>query len=365
MRPKVSIIIPTYNRARYLTEALESALQQTYSNLEVIVVNDGSTDETEAVLAPYMKHIRYIKRENGGCAATKNTGLEAATGEFITNLDDDDRILPEKIQRQVEMFMERPNLGLCGTGVNFIDADGKVTGHYIPPQISPRTQVIQLFRRCLLMQSSVMIHRKCHDHLGNYKRILAQDYEFWLRVSVHYEVGVLPELLTEYRNHGDQSTDLRNNLPRINASINQFTRDFIEQTQIERIVPGVRSYPEAHALCGVLLCEKKLFAEAQDQFSKTLPNPVGHFGLFLLRLHEKQFTEAKTHVEQVKASDSPFASKVEEALLLMERAQTITQKPKVYHNTSPEVVRLRNDLSHFHTSVIRQLLFLACGGNCE
>jgi hypothetical protein len=358
--PKVSIIIPTYNRPHYLPGALESALTQTYPNIEVLVVNDGSTDNTEQVLAPYMKQIRYIKRENGGCAAAKNTGLELATGELITNLDDDDRILPEKIERQVEVFMQRPNLGLCATGVNFIDAAGQVTERYIPPRLSPKTQVIELLRKCVLIQSSVLIHRKCHEHLGNYKLTHVQDYNFWLRTCLHYEVRIIEDVLTEYRVHGNQITG-PDNRQSVKAAVRRIVKDFMTHASMEEIIPGIRSYPEGHAILGLALCEQRLFTQARNHLALALPNPAGHLGLGVLKLHQNQFDEAKFHFERVKTADSPLASKGEEGLMLVPRVEAIAAKTTAYQNTSPEVVQLRDELALFRTSLFRQLLRLARG----
>lgn len=358
MPPKVSLVIPTHNRAHYLPEALESALNQTYPHVELIVVNDGSTDETEKVLAPYMKHFRYIKRENGGCAAAKNTGLAATTGELITNLDDDDRIHPEKIARQVEMFLEHPNLGICGTGVNFIDAEGRVTERYMPPRFSPKTQALQLLRRCLLVQSSVMIHRKCHERLGPYKNRLSEDYDFWLRAALHYEVGVVEAYLTDYRQHGDQLTGPKTR-PELMAAVEQHLRDFITGTPMEQLIPGLREGIYGDALIGLLLAEQKLYALSQTYLERALPNPAGQLGLGLLRLHERKFAQARICLEQVKAA--PFSSKAQEALPLVERVQAILATPGLC-NTSLEVVQLRKDLSEFHAAVIRLLLSLARGG---
>jgi len=358
MVPKVSIIIPTYNRAHYLPEALESALNQTYPNIEVIVVNDGSTDNTEAALAPYIRHIRYVRRENGGCAASKNTGLEVATGTLITNLDDDDRMHPERISRQALMFMERPNLGLCGTGVNFIDTDGNVTGSYIPPKMSPKTQVIQLLRSCALVQSSVLIHRKCHDHLGNYKLTHSQDYDFWLRVSLHYEIDVIPEALTDYRHHEAQITGAQNR-PNVRKAVGKIVENFVSQTPIDRIIPGLRAYPEGHALMGLLLCEQRLTSLAEAHLMQALPSPAGDVGLFLLRLHERNFSAAETHAAKFASVDSPFSAKGEDASRLIAQVKALTEAKDAYHNMSPEVVTLRNDVVHFHTTAIRDMLRLA------
>lgn len=358
--PTVSIIIPSYNRAHYLIEALDSALNQTYPNLEVIVVNDGSTDETEEILAPYRKRIRYITQENRGWAGAKNRGLEAATGEFLCILDDDDRIHPKKVERQLTMFQQDPDLGVCATGINLIDAEGNLTESFIPPPLSPRTQVFQLLRRCLVNQSSAMLRRECYETLGGLKPIHSDDYEYWLRASLHYRISVVPELLTDYRRHPNQLTAYY--ASEIDHAAAGVIRDFIAQATLEQIIPGLCSYPEGYAALGVVLCERKLFAQAQTHLERALPNPAGNFGLGILKLHERNFTQAKTRFQEVRASHSPLASKVPEALSLVERIQTVLQQPGLC-NTTPQVIELRRDLSHFHAVVIRQLLALARGGN--
>ena len=112
VKGRVSIITPTYTRPRWLPDAIESALAQTYPDVELIVVNDGSTDNTEDILKPYMDRIVYIYKENSGQGDALNTGIEAATGEYIGRVDDDDLHMPEKTELQVEMFEKNPELGL-------------------------------------------------------------------------------------------------------------------------------------------------------------------------------------------------------------------------------------------------------------
>jgi glycosyltransferase involved in cell wall biosynthesis len=363
MLPKVTVIIATYNRAKaYLLEALESVLAQTYPNIEVIVVNDGSTDDTAKVLAPYMKYIRYIYQENGGCAAAKNTGLAAATGDCITNLDDDDRIDANKIALQVEAFCKNPNLGICGTGVYFIDADGNITESYIPPRFTPRTQTLMLLRRCLLVQSSVMIRRDIHRHLGNYKLMLSEDYDFWLRASLHYEIGVVEDYLTDYRIHGEQITGPKTR-PELMAAVEQIIRDFIAQTPMAQIIPDLRSEIYGDALIGVLLTEQNLGSLSETYLNRVLPNEAGHIGLGLLRLHEKKFDAAETHFSQV--TEAPFVALASDALQLTARvAATLPRFMRVESavvNTHPDIVRLREETSLLHTAVIRRLFRLARG----
>lgn len=354
MRPQVSIAIPTYNRAGYLVEALESALSQTYPAIELIVVNDGSTDETEKVLQPYMKRIRYIRQENRGWAEAKNRGLEASTGEFLCILDDDDRLHPMKVTKQLEMFQKNPDLGICATGFNIIDEGGKVIEGFIPPPIRPQTQALEMLRMSLVNQSSAMLHRRCYAKLGGLKQIHSDDYEYWLRASVHFRIGVVPEKLTDYRRHPRQLTRL------YGAEVDRMAciviKEFIEKTPMGKIIPGLKSETAGRGVLGMILCERNWLSQAQHHLEKLLPDAIGHFCLGILNIYKRDFAQAKIHFEQ--ARNSHLA--VDRALALTAWAQAIVQTPGM-HNNHPEALAFRRDMSDLRTSTIRYLFALARG----
>ena len=123
--PKVSVIIPTYNRQDLVQEAIDSVLNQTFRDWELIVVDDGSTDQTPSVLQErYDSRIIYIYQENQGESAARNRGLYSATGEYVAFLDSDDLWHPKKLQRQIEVFAEKPELGLVSTQAYWINYEG-------------------------------------------------------------------------------------------------------------------------------------------------------------------------------------------------------------------------------------------------
>jgi len=128
--PRVSVIIPTYNRARFVTKAIDSVLAQTYTDYEIIVIDDGSSDNTREILGPYMDKIQYIYQENAGASAARNPGISAATGEWVAFLDSDDEWLPEKLSIQMAHVRERPDLCAHITDVTFITADGEQVGFF-------------------------------------------------------------------------------------------------------------------------------------------------------------------------------------------------------------------------------------------
>lgn len=138
--PTVSIVIPTYNRADLLRRALDSVITQTFTDWEIVLVDDGSTDGTEGLAAEYRRRLgdrlRYVQRENGGCGRARNTGIDRARGRFVAFLDSDDEFLPHKLARQMELFDLRPELGLVYGDYSFVDYEG-VRHESVFDEISP------------------------------------------------------------------------------------------------------------------------------------------------------------------------------------------------------------------------------------
>jgi glycosyltransferase involved in cell wall biosynthesis len=199
--PLVSVVIPTYNYGHVVTEAVESALAQTYPAVEVIVVDDGSTDDTRERLAPYGDRIRYIHQANAGLSAARNTGIRAARGEFIALLDSDDAFHPRKLELQMRYLAERPDVVLVGTR-STTDPDHR---YPTPPEPVPARE-IPLDRLVITSHfppSSVVIRRACIDSVGLFDVNLrsTEDRDFWIRVGARFGVAVLDAPLTWYRLH--------------------------------------------------------------------------------------------------------------------------------------------------------------------
>ena len=139
----ISVIIPVYNRARYIKECLESALSQTCKDFEIILVDDGSTDNLKEVIEPYMSKIRYIYKENGGAASARNAGLRNAGGEYIAWLDSDDKWLPFKLELQVKILEKLPNAGFIYSDFScFSDKKGKISDSYLREYFLPIGHII-------------------------------------------------------------------------------------------------------------------------------------------------------------------------------------------------------------------------------
>lgn len=205
MHPLVSIIIPTYNRAALLRETIESVLAQSYPAIELIVVDDGSTDHTPAMLATYADRIRVIRKVNGGGTAARNTGIQAARGAFISVLDHDDLLLPTKIERQVRLLQAHPEYGLAHCGYYRMDRHG----HYIDkvvdlPEGDVRTKIVL---GCFVWSGAPLIRRAVLDEVGLFdERIWSSDADMWLRISLAgYQFGYVAEPLGAYRILHDSS----------------------------------------------------------------------------------------------------------------------------------------------------------------
>ncbi len=202
---KVSIIIPTYNRSHYLLKSLESVLQQTYPNKEIIVVNDGSDDNTEAALAEYMEKITYISKENGGKSSAINLGLQKATGDYIWVFDDDDIALPKKLEVQIRKFQKDRNISLIHTSAIYFDdlGYGEVhTGMWLPKNLGKNALQEQL-KGNHFFTPSVVVRKECYLKVGKWDEELvrAQDYDMWSRISKDYRTEMLPIPTLHYRTH--------------------------------------------------------------------------------------------------------------------------------------------------------------------
>ena len=205
--PRVSVIIPAYNRADLLPQAIASVLAQTYRDFEVIVVDDGSTDDTAAVAEQFGRAVRVIRQANAGEGAARNRGIVAATGELIAFLDSDDLWLPTKLARQVDFFKNDLSIGLVYTdAVAFHGKTGRVLWRF-----SERFQPHQgwvgrpLLQRCFIAVSTVMARTEVVDEVGRFNESHAirnyQDWDLWLRIAARWPIGYIPLVLARWRVH--------------------------------------------------------------------------------------------------------------------------------------------------------------------
>jgi glycosyltransferase involved in cell wall biosynthesis len=210
---KVSVIIPNFNYARYVAGAVESVLTQTYSDIEVIVVDDGSTDASRDILMNYGDSIKTIFQRNQGVSAARNNGVAASNGEFVAFLDADDEWLPKKLEKQVAMFRADAKLGLVHVGVDEISADGTSLRHRLEGSSGDAKRDLLLIGRKGVLGggSGLMVPRAVFDEVGGFDTRLSTsaDWDFFYQVARRYQVGFVSEVLIKYRFH---DTNMRANV---------------------------------------------------------------------------------------------------------------------------------------------------------
>jgi len=249
--PQVSVIVPTYNRAYLLKEALDSVLAQSYRNFELIVVDDGSTDHTSRLLASYGDRITVLFHPNAGVSAARNRGIQAASGDLIALLDSDDYWLPGKLAAQVDFFKATPQALICQTEEIWIR-----NGIRVNPKRRHRKLSGMIFQAslplCLISPSAVMMRKSLLDEVGLFDEELTacEDYDLWLRITWKYPVHLIPApLVVKKGGHADQLS----RLPELDKyRIRSITR---------MLLKGVLSNEDRQAACRVLEQKCRIYAE--------------------------------------------------------------------------------------------------------
>jgi glycosyltransferase involved in cell wall biosynthesis len=241
--PRVSVVIPTYNRAGYLAEAIDSVVAQSHDSCEILVADDGSEDETPDVLARYGGDIVFVKLEHSGLlGAVRNAGLRRARGELVAFLDSDDIWLPEKLERQISVLDRNPSVGLVCSNAVVIDQNGnQIRDFYLRPEQGSSGKVLeQLLDVNFVIVSSAVVRRELIDQAGGFREDVRlrgiEDYDLWLRVSAVSEVVYLPEALLQYREHAGS---MRMEVPRTTHWISLLTsldnlEHFLEESDPRR-----------------------------------------------------------------------------------------------------------------------------------
>lgn len=230
---RISVIIPAYNAAATIIDAVQSVLSQSWPNVECIVVNDGSTDQTTSLIAPLASRITCIDKENGGFASARNAGMQAATGEWIAWLDADDMFEPDKLERQMALLDERPELGLVCSDFSMFDETGVLAMSAIKSYYGVFSRGVTLssafthgttlangdparfgnvfdalLRGNFIHPPTVLFRKEVFDAVGPQRTDLvnATDYEYFLRIARRYEVGYVDAPLLRYRISATQSS---------------------------------------------------------------------------------------------------------------------------------------------------------------
>ncbi len=222
--PTISVVIPAYNAARWIGETLESVLAQTYQDFEVIVVDDGSTDETAAVVGEFGGRVRCIQQPNRGQASARNAGIRAARGEYIAFLDADDLWLKEKLHIQVGLLKSSGLAWVYSDAIAFDNQTGRVLFRFGQVDRQYAGDILELlFFTDFIPSPTPVIRKSVFEQVGcfdEHKTVQnREDWAMWLRIAACYPVGLTPEPLAEYRVHPTSMTGAEDPLIRLNGHL--------------------------------------------------------------------------------------------------------------------------------------------------
>ena len=207
--PLVSVVIPSYNHAHFLGEAISSVLAQEYPRIEVVVVNDGSSDDTAQIAARFPE-VRYIEQPNRGLAAARNAGLAVCTGELVVFLDADDRLLPGALETGMRALAAEPAAGFAAGYSRFISRDGTALPTGQPPRAPGEDPYVHLLRRNRIRNPAmVMFRRDVVSRAGGFAAGIdaCADYDLYLRISRAWPVVFHDQVVADYRKHGGNMSD--------------------------------------------------------------------------------------------------------------------------------------------------------------
>lgn len=226
----VSIIIPTYNRAHLIVESINSVLTQTYTNLEVIVVDDGSTDSTEELISAICDiRLRYIRQPNRGRSNARNHALSLSNGKYITFLDSDDLYLPNKIELQVAYLKSHPGVAMVYTSAHCINNNGEMLAQkYIASVSGLIYESIAFFIPVTVTLPTVMTYKNVMSHVGEFDENMHrfEDTDMWRRISKMYRIDAMPEYTCKLRTHDDNSL-LNQNPEHISSALDYYAKKII------------------------------------------------------------------------------------------------------------------------------------------
>lgn len=210
IRPKISVIMPNYNGEKYIWEAIESILQQTFTDFELIIIDDGSTDHSWDIIQKYAERDTRIvvlkNKTNKHIVYTRNIGITNAKWVYIAFLDSDDIAFPERLEKQIKIMENNKKIGICGSNSEIIKGNGDKIGEKRFPQTNEECKNAIWYKNPF-SQSTVVIRKKCFDEIGMYDDNFrnTEDLDMWIRIGTKYELYNIQETLVKYRIHGENS----------------------------------------------------------------------------------------------------------------------------------------------------------------
>lgn len=289
-KPQVSAVIPLYNAASYVGAAIESVLAQTYPIQEIIVIDDGSTDDPQAALAPYEDKLRYVRIENSGAAHARNLGVSLARSPLIAFLDADDVWVPQKIEKQVARF-KALNCALVYCGRHHIDAEGTALAPFDQCEFPQGAILEKLIEVNHISSTSLVLLRKdVFDALGGFNESellkVSEDFELWCRIAARHPIGAVAEPLIQYRLHeGNSSASTVNSYRGKIAALEFLRNDLLTEGlmdgEIQRTLTARERFTHEHYAWGLLQGQR--YADARNA-AKALAAFEGEIPLVLWAL---------------------------------------------------------------------------------
>src|SRR5215469_5159683 len=322
----VSAVIPVYNNGPYIAAALKSVVDQTTPATEIIVVDDGSTDDTAAALRPYRDQIRYVYQTNRGEPSARNQGIREATSTYIAFLDGDDLWLPNKLELQTEYLQRHPECALVYSDMSTFDEQGIIDAS-VRKRFGMSFQsgrIFQtLFKRALFGSGTVVFRKDCVEKVGYFDEslLVGSDYEMWLRIARNFDVGFIDQPLLMYRHHASMSTrgigrKMCNGVPWEVAVLNKILRQYPEA--VDELGKLIISHRISTPYAGLALTQfrQSEYREARTLFRKAAahwPTNVRYWAFYgATFLHPAQIEAARKlyhHFSISRNTDSTGAAK--------------------------------------------------------
>lgn len=205
---EISVIIPTYNCGRFIAQAIDSVLAQTFQDFEIIVVDDGSNDDTRKIINRYGEKVKYLYQQQTGVSCARNRGINASTGRFIAFLDADDLWLPTKLEKQMELFHSAENIGMVFTENCLFDSQGVFKKKTGKRRLMNGNLARNIFLLSGVVTPTVMVKKNILDEIGGFEESLmcAEDDNLWIRIAALYKVRLIDEPLAKIRDHESRLT---------------------------------------------------------------------------------------------------------------------------------------------------------------
>lgn len=291
-KPLVSVIIPNYNYGHYLREAIDSVLAQSYPEIEAVVVDDGSIDNSREIIETYGDGIKTIFQQNQGVSAARNNGFEQSSGEFIAFLDADDIWFPAKIEKQIELFAADEGVGLVHTGVVDVDSHGDRLHERTDGMNGWVAEKLLEFERAVILGggSGMMVTKKAFEQVGGFDLRLSTsaDWDFSYQVCSRFKVGFVPDILLKYRVHG---SNMHGNIKAMEHDmLLGYEKAFTAGAEADR----ARCYGNLHKTLAGSYFNAGQYGEFWRHMLKSLQNRPANIGHFLSRSFRKlQYRNAR------------------------------------------------------------------------